>query len=311
LAFCVVLQPSMAAAHNVVINNFNRQAVQNSPLNPSRIVVKKSCVLACLKTYHFNEGKSSKAIQLGLKKLDGTSLGNWDAKQENVLLEGAKTALPLMWVCKPNLTLEAGEYVIFDSDPSTWSCNKNSGMRGFFSVTLTAAKSSLQSTGTATSASMQSETEVPQIRQVSDQYNRYVNPRFQFGIDFPAQLKPGEEPENGDGRRFLSPDGSVDLTAYGQSAFATVDGTKWTLASLLADSLAHRKQDGDQVTFSKKGRDWIVVSGFSGDKIFYYKAMIHNDFVKCFEINYPKSRKLEFDPVVSHVANSFTNTSPE
>ncbi len=311
LAICSAFQPCLSAVPNIVINNFNRHAVQNAPINPSRIVVKKKCVLACLKTYHFNQGKPAKANKLGLKKVDGTLVGNWDAKSEDVLPEGGKTRLPLMWVCKPNVTLDAGEYIVCDSEPATWSCNSYSGMRGFFSVTLTPEDSQPSTAEITTSSSSSTAVEVPQIRKISEQYNRYVNPRFQFGIDFPIDLKAGEEPENGDGRRFLSSDGAVELIAYGQSAYATTDGSEWTPASLLDDALAHRKQDGDKVTFKKQGRDWVVISGFSGNKIFYYKAMIHNEMVKCFEINYPKSRKLEFDPVVSHVVESFTNTSSE
>jgi hypothetical protein len=145
----------------------------------------------------------------------------------------------------------------------------------------------------------------------SQQYKRYVNPRFQYRIDYPSFLTPGREPENGDGLRFKSADGKTELIVYGQSAYATVNGEAWTIPSLLADALASRKRDGDKVTYKKQGKDWFVLSGYSGSKIFYSKTIIHDDNVKCFELRYPTANKVAFDPIVGHLVGSFVNTSAD
>lgn len=45
-------------------------------------------------------------------------------------------------------------------------------------------------------------------------YNTYHNARFGYRIDYPADFRPQPEAANGDGRRFVSPDGQTVLSAY-------------------------------------------------------------------------------------------------
>lgn len=139
-------------------------------------------------------------------------------------------------------------------------------------------------------------------------YSRYVNPRFKYGIDYPSFLNPGEEAENGDGLKFASADNQIELVVYGQSAYATVDGSAWTIDKVYQETLAYRKREGQQVTYKAKGKDWCVVSGRDGDKIFYSKVMIHDENVKAFELKYPAERKEVLDPVVTRIVESFKNT---
>lgn len=142
----------------------------------------------------------------------------------------------------------------------------------------------------------------------SRSYKRYVNARFKYGIDYPSFLVPGPESENGDGIALKSTDGQVEMTVWGTSADATPDGEPWTVAKFRDSSLQDRKRNEDRITYQTSGSDWFNLSGYSKGKIFYFKSMIHDGNVKCFELKYPASHKTQFDPIVAHVARSFKNT---
>jgi hypothetical protein len=329
MVLAVLLAAPAFSLGEIVINNFNKGAVDCAPKRPSRVLLKKPCLVRCIKTYHFGGGKGAKPGTISIKSEDGRLIGDWPADSENVTPVGASAPVPALWVCRPGVLLQPGAYLISDSEPSTWSCNKGSGNRGFYSITLLrepeqksidlATIPGIEPINKATggesdlppvvaSATTASTTASATASMLEPKYERYVNPRFKYGIDYPGFLIAQPESENGDGRRFQSQDGESELTVYGQSAFATVDGNAWTIDTLLKDAIRNRVQDGDQITFQKQGGDWFVLSGYSGSKIFYFKAMIHDDAVKCFELKYPRKEKKAFDPIVTRVVRSFSNT---
>lgn len=142
-------------------------------------------------------------------------------------------------------------------------------------------------------------------------YGHYVNVRYKFAIDYPAKFIPLPESDNGDGRTFSSKSDQAQLIAFGRQNFnpASVDQSPWTARTLMQDELASRKEGKDKVTYKTSGKDWVVLSGVSADeRIFYFKALIRDDGVKCFELRYPKTRKAMFDPVVAHLVASFKHT---
>jgi hypothetical protein len=139
-------------------------------------------------------------------------------------------------------------------------------------------------------------------------YKRYVNPRFKYGIDYPAFLIAGRESDNGDGRKFKSRDGQTELTVYGMSAYATIDGNRLTVTKALQEELQTRDQNAEYVSYQAKGKNWFVLSGIGANKIFYVKWMIDGDNVKVFELRYSDQQKERYDPIVSRVAASFKNT---
>ena len=53
-------------------------------------------------------------------------------------------------------------------------------------------------------------------------YKTYHNQRFGYRIDYPADFRPQPEADNGDGRRFTSPDGQAVLSAY--AGYNALDG---------------------------------------------------------------------------------------
>lgn len=315
LLMVLILQmPVSAVEDTVIINNFNPNAVVTAPTKPSRIEIKQQCTVKSLKTYHYEQGRGRQPGTISLNRETGTSVGMWNAKLETVQAKGHSTPVNAMWVCQPAIALNPGIYLIEDSDPSTWSCNKESGMRGFYSITLQTGGVAGKNEISQDPASKKKNIAVKSgSAQQSNQaavptYRRYINPRFKYGIDYPDFLMAGEESDNADGCKFSSKDGTAELIVYGQSVYATVDGTAWTMSSLRAEALAHRKQDGDSVTYKDEGPTWCVLSGLSGDQIFYFKMMIDDEKVKAFEFRYPARRKNFYDPIVVRIARSFKNS---
>lgn len=130
-------------------------------------------------------------------------------------------------------------------------------------------------------------------------YSLYQNARFGSEISFPSSyFKAEPPPENGDGRRFSSADAQSYFLIFGQhDAFG-----------LSQDSMMEQDRasaDYDDVSYEKSGQGWYVLSGPSGDAIFYRKVLLAADgIIHVFEIRYPESLKAAFDPVVAHMAQS-------
>ena len=107
------------------------------------------------------------------------------------------------------------------------------------------------------------------------------------------QLQPPDP--NWKGKRFLSPDGASWLAVY---AFPTA---KEPIATHM-QSVAFA--EGETVTYLRGERDWIVVSGTKGDRIFYRKASIACDGKVWHHIafEFPDERKRAMEPFVIRAA---------
>jgi serine/threonine-protein kinase len=99
-------------------------------------------------------------------------------------------------------------------------------------------------------------------------------------------------------RRFKSPDGAVTLTAR-QTA---VRGSRE--ADL--DEIAFRP--GETITYQRRGRSWIAVSGYRGDDIFYRKSNLACGGTRWnnIEFIYPRADKKRLDAIVTRVASGMT-----
>jgi hypothetical protein len=96
-------------------------------------------------------------------------------------------------------------------------------------------------------------------------------------------------------RRFVAPDRTAWLSVYATAARSTAPR---------ADLDAIKEVPGGRITYEREERDWIVVSGFRGDRIFYRKAMLACDNRRWHHIDfeYPASRKKAFDRFVTRVS---------
>ena len=97
------------------------------------------------------------------------------------------------------------------------------------------------------------------------------------------------------GRRYVSPDGSAWLSIQAEPARRA--GVEAHIRSL-----AQRR--GERVTYLRRGRGWIVASGYRDGRIFYRKAMLAcaNRAWHQLEFEYPAQQKREFDRLVTRVS---------
>lgn len=126
-------------------------------------------------------------------------------------------------------------------------------------------------------------------------YKTYTNARYDYSISYPSNLlNPRGEADNGDGQIFSAPDGLTEMRVYGSQ----------DLGGGLAAAF-RAAQDGKAVSYKTIRRDWFIVSGRSGGKIFYQKTLFKNGVLKTFTIEYDESRKAVYDPLTARIARSF------
>ena len=131
-------------------------------------------------------------------------------------------------------------------------------------------------------------------------YGTYFNGRFGFAVSVPlSHLQPQSGPLDGNGQVFRSPDGE-ELRVFGSTLLLEGD---------LDEAYDILSQDGSnrQVTYRVKRDDWFVVSGFSGDTVFYTKVITHPETgaYLSFTLRYAQDLKPTFDPITEEVARSF------
>ena len=128
------------------------------------------------------------------------------------------------------------------------------------------------------------------------EFNTYCNGRYSFCIDYPSDFIAQGESDSGDGQKFLSENGAVEIIAYGALAeediFNTLD--KW---------LEYDMADGN-VTYKTRGINFYVVSGIEDGKVFYKKVVKrkidyfdHKDteILVGHLIQYPEADKAKYD----------------
>jgi hypothetical protein len=115
-----------------------------------------------------------------------------------------------------------------------------------------------------------------------------------------------EQPPDPDreGRRFVAPTGDACVEFYARSAEPT------TRAQHLK---AFAFVDGEDITFLVRERDWLVVSGFKGEKnerIFFRKVMLACDEREWRHIafEYPAEAKRAFDRLVTRVSRALNDS---
>jgi hypothetical protein len=128
---------------------------------------------------------------------------------------------------------------------------------------------------------------VPSFAQKAE---RYDNAAFEFSVEVPRDLLPKATDIAG-GRRFASADGSVVVSTFGKPGTPT------------CDALASAESFRPSLKLAKE--DWCVISGLAGDHIVYQKSIAHDGSSRFLRLEYPASRKTEFDAVVRRVVKTF------
>jgi hypothetical protein len=135
------------------------------------------------------------------------------------------------------------------------------------------------------------------FRERAGGWQTYANGRFGMQLDFPADVfSPQAPPENGDGRTFRSSDATLQVFAFQNSEGDDPVSLKQELVG----------GDGyDNVTYGPTGRDWLVLSGFRGDTIFYEKYFFRDGVISAFGMEFPRDRKPHYAPIVERIEDSF------
>jgi serine/threonine-protein kinase len=137
---------------------------------------------------------------------------------------------------------------------------------------------------------------VPALAQ--QRWRTYFNGRFGTTAQVPADWRPGREPENGDGLVFTSPDGEASITVFG--GLHVLGSVKEHMDMIAAGNA------GETVTYVRRDRRAVVVSGTRGQRIFYQRSILacRDTIWHTVAIEYPAARKSAFDALVARAAGS-------
>ena len=125
---------------------------------------------------------------------------------------------------------------------------------------------------------------------------RYVNARFGYAICIPDGLAGQGEADNGDGQRFVADDGA-ELIVYG--AHNALDET------LAARREATLERLGP-ASYRAGGRDWFVVSGRAGERIYYVRTTLRRGVFTSFELTYPDAAAARWNAAAADLSRCFT-----
>ncbi len=110
---------------------------------------------------------------------------------------------------------------------------------------------------------------VADARVTQEKYSTYSNARFSYVISYPAGLlTPQGESDNGDGQKFLSRDGQVEMIVYGSENASEQSLRDLYNSQLRGEGNAQSKR---QVTYKVLRGNWFVVSGYEGDRVYYQR----------------------------------------
>lgn len=138
----------------------------------------------------------------------------------------------------------------------------------------------------------------------AEQWGRYVNARYGYGVDVPPGFSKVREADNGDGGTSRSADGQSQLAVWGSNLLME------SLSSDVVDRIESAEQDDWQVSYRKVTDRWASWSGERAGRIFYARAVLlcHDDQAGFFQIEYPADQREAFDAAVNKMVKGFKAT---
>ena len=134
-------------------------------------------------------------------------------------------------------------------------------------------------------------------------YKTYYNARYGFSISYPSSLLAPQKAEDvsSSGEIFLSKDKETEMRVWGE-----YNALEQTLERRYNENI---KDYGDGVTYKILLKNGYVISGVKDEKIFYQKTLRRKhketEVFYTFTIEYKKSDRKKFDPVIRQIADSF------
>jgi len=136
-------------------------------------------------------------------------------------------------------------------------------------------------------------------------WERYINSRFRYKLEYPSVLIPQPEAANGDGREFIWDEKNASLIAYG-----SVNAMDQSLEEAFNYFIQDYEDRGANITYKFIYDSGFLISGYLGDRIFYIKQRRHFrgeeiavDGTLIFE--YPEVENEIFLPVWERLSQTF------
>ena len=128
-------------------------------------------------------------------------------------------------------------------------------------------------------------------------YDQYVNARYGFTTLWPASLQIQAQPADNDGQKWASPDGQVQMLAFGSNNTRNYSPRQDEAAAA----------QGMSVTYANVSGNMVTVSGYVNNQqtIIYRRDLVGPGAIDTLYWSYPASQKTKWDAAVTLTALSF------
>ena len=128
-------------------------------------------------------------------------------------------------------------------------------------------------------------------------YDQYSNARYGFTTLWPSSLQIQAQPADNDGQKWASPDGQVQLLAFGSNNIHNYSPRQDEAAAA----------QGMSVTYANVTGNIVTVSGYMNNRqaIIYRRDVVGPGAIDTLYWSYPASQKAKWDAAVTLTALSF------
>lgn len=131
---------------------------------------------------------------------------------------------------------------------------------------------------------------------------QYCNSKYNYCIEYPSNLKPQPEADNGDGRRFTLKGSPSTISVFASNAPSVLDQTN-------KEYLAERQSEAHQHSVayeSLKGNRYAYSYLTAKGNIFYGWVVAKQGTAYQITFEYPQSEKSAFNPIIKQMTKSLT-----
>ncbi len=122
----------------------------------------------------------------------------------------------------------------------------------------------------------------------------YVNARFGYSVDVPANLTAGPESENADGRVYS-----------GRGLTVTIYGSYGVLGAKEEYKMScERWAKTGKIAHKEFHPTYFLISGASGKRLFSQKTLTGKDVFATVSVEYPASQSKSFAPTLTYILKS-------
>jgi len=128
-------------------------------------------------------------------------------------------------------------------------------------------------------------------------YDQYTNARYGFTTLWPSSLQIQAQPADNDGQKWASPDGQVQMLAFGSNNIHNYSPRQDEAAAA----------QGMSVTYANVSGNVVTVSGYMNNRqpIIYRRDVVGPGAIDTLYWSYPASQKAKWDAAVTLTALSF------